>query len=297
MRPPAGISRSRWSRTEGWCWWRSTDSAYLGPAARKLIVVPLPEPIRSFWYAALALEETYRETPWGAVASSSRYPLVHDANNANVIEASPDLTLDEIRDDLHPALHAAGASAQHIEFMDLSEESPALRALTSARGPFEAEVVMAVEEGGEEPHTDIEVRELEEPDGDFWEMYALGLNEFGDDLPDEVIGQIVAHVQEVYLPAGLRFFAGMADGRYAGYASLISLAGAGYVANVVTMPGFRRRGLAGVAVGRAVEASVAEGDRSIFLLADEHGAPRRLYERLGFRVLCRCTGFTSPLSP
>jgi predicted GNAT family acetyltransferase len=50
-------------------------------------------------------------------------------------------------------------------------------------------------------------------------------------------------------------------------------------------------------VGRAVEASVAEGDRSIFLLADEHGAPRRLYERLGFRVLCRCTGFTSPLSP
>src|SRR5207247_8046361 len=103
--------------------------------------------------------------------------------------------------------------------------------------------------------------------------------------------------REVFLPAGMRWFVVSVAGEPAGYASLISLEGTGYLDNVVTMPAHRRRGIASAAVTAAVAASQRAGDDHVFLLAERAGDPQRLYERLGFRVAAPIESFTRGLAP
>jgi hypothetical protein len=43
-------------------------------------------------------------------------------------------------------------------------------------------------------------------------------------------------------------------------------------------------------------ASVEAGDAHVFLLAENAGAPQRLYERLGFRVAAPIESFTRALA-
>jgi ribosomal protein S18 acetylase RimI-like enzyme len=87
------------------------------------------------------------------------------------------------------------------------------------------------------------------------------------------------------------------NGEPAGYTSLLSSEGVGYLDNVVTMPPFRRRGVATGTVIAAVRSSLRSGDDRVFLLAERGGNAQRLYERLGFRVRSQIESYTRPLSP
>jgi ribosomal protein S18 acetylase RimI-like enzyme len=107
----------------------------------------------------------------------------------------------------------------------------------------------------------------------------------------------VARDRDVSVPAGLRIFAGTIGGEVVGFTSLLSFGGTGYIDNVVTRPAFRRRGVAGATVTRAVQSALAGGDTAVFLFAEDGGKPQGLYERLGFRVQARAIGFTQPLAP
>src|SRR5439155_8226424 len=98
--------------------------------------------------------------------------------------------------------------------------------------------------------------------------------------------------RQVFVPAGLRVFAGTADGRTVGFASLMSLAGVGYVDNVVTLSAYRRRGVASGAVCLAARASRDAGNAVMFLFAEAGGGPQRLYERRGVRTHLKAIGFT-----
>ena len=71
----------------------------------------------------------------------------------------------------------------------------------------------------------------------------------------------------------------------------------GYVDNVVTLPRFRRRGVASATTGRAVRESLAKGDRLVHLLTAEGGGPVRLYEALGFRARGTVASVTRRLRP
>lgn len=254
----------------------------------------MPEPIKSFWYAFEELGETFVRTPWGVVVSDSRFPFVYDANHAGVLEAAPDLGAAEIRRALLPALRRAGAAHEHFEFMDLADAVPALEELMDESPEHtDPDVTMVYHGDGRALPSPFAVREVVEPDESFWDLHRRSRNEFGDEpLEEPVVEQLVGRDREVMVPAGLRFFAGFAGEEPAGFSSLISLAGVGYVDNVVTMPPFRRRGLAAATVTAAAAASRAAGDRALFLLAEDGGAPQRLYERLGFRVVCRNVGVT-----
>lgn len=256
-----------------------------------------PEPLRSFWYAALSLEETFHETPWGAVVADSRYPGVHEANHASVLEPAEDLEMAEVLAALLPALRSAGAHAEHIEFMDADDDCPALRSLRESTDDQDSDVAMVFERARTRPNAPagFELGEVSQPDERFWSFYRVTPNEYADPLPAAVLDQMLARIRDVFVPAGLRFYAATADGDYVGFASVLSLEGVSYVDNVVTLPAFRRRGIATAAVTMAVQAALDAGDGTVFLLADERGAPRTLYERLGFRVRCRCQGFTRAL--
>ena len=258
--------------------------------------MPLPDALRSFWYEAESFAETCVRTPWGVVITDSRYPTIYDANHASLLEEAPDLTLEEVRETLHPLLLAAGATQEHIEVMDTSDPSPAADALRREQQRVTTDVVMQYEGDGVEPQTDARVEEIA-PDEAFWDVYRATRSEFGDPLTDDVIDQLVSRDRDVFFPAGLRFFAGILGGEIAGFTSLIVLGGTAYVANVVTRPPYRRRGVASTTVTRAIEVVHDRGLETVFLLAEEGGDPQRLYERLGFRVVARAMGFTRPLRP
>jgi ribosomal protein S18 acetylase RimI-like enzyme len=264
--------------------------------------VTLPEPILSFWTASLDLQAGLRPTSWGAIVTDPRYPRVYEANHASVLRLAPRLTLQDIRTELVPALEEAGATHEHIEVMDADDDSPALRELLASPGEHDPDVVMVYEgegsAGGRRAASSgpegIQVEELRHPDDSFWNLYRVVPNEYGERLPAEVLDQMLHRVQSLFLPWE-RFYVGVVDGTIAGMVSVLTLQGVAYIDNVVTLPRFRRRGIATAAVTRAVSASLEAGVDVVFLLTEEKGSPQRLYERLGFRVQRRCYGFTRPL--
>ena len=260
----------------------------------------LPEPILSFWKAALGLHDRVRETSWGAVVTDPRYPRVHEANHASVLETAPDLTLEEIRTELLPALREAGATHEHIEIMDADDESRALRELLASPERHDPDAVMIYEGGRDPAHRappsseGVRVEVVARPDDSFWNLYRVVPDQYGEPLPDDVLDQMLARVRQIFFPYE-SFVVGKVDGATAGVASVLTLEGVAYIDNVVTLPPFRGRGVASATVTHAVSGSLDAGAETVFLLAEENGAPRRLYERLGFRVQRRCFGFTRPL--
>jgi ribosomal protein S18 acetylase RimI-like enzyme len=256
----------------------------------------LPEPVRSFWYAMAELGQRSERSPWGVVQTDSRFPLVWEANQAMVLEPDPSVTAERIRSALWPALRQAGATHEHVELWETSVESPSLRDFRAENERFDPDVVMVFE--GRTPASKdgaISVEEVTSPPPAFWPWYRRSLQEFETPLSDEVLDQMVDRARQVLLPGGIRWFTGTTAGSMAGYASLISLAGVAYVDQVVTMPEYRRRGVATACVTAAVRGALDGGDRSVFLIAGEGGSPQRLYERLGFKVRARVESFTRRL--
>jgi ribosomal protein S18 acetylase RimI-like enzyme len=254
----------------------------------------VPTFVKAFWYAAMGLGHMTERTPWGAVATDERFPDVWEANTAAVLEPAPDLETDAIRSALLPALDRAGSPYEHVEFWDAAVDSPALGAYRRSGERADPDVAMVFE--GPLPaisESAVRTDEVTHPDDAFWPWYRDSLSEFGLELSADVLDQMVRRTREVFLPAGLRWFVGGINGERAGFASLLSLAGVGYLDNVVTMPGFRRRGVAGAAVASAVSASREAGDRHLFLLAEQDGHAQRLYERLGFRVAVKVESYTT----
>jgi ribosomal protein S18 acetylase RimI-like enzyme len=259
--------------------------------------VSLPDFVRRFWYASIELGQRTTRTPWGAVATDRRYPLVWDANNATVLEPVKGLSAADIRTDLAPALHAAEAPYEHVEFWDTSAGGPALEEYRRTGQRPDPDVVMVLDRlappgsGGR-----VQILEVARPDRSFWDWYRESLREFGTARSEDLLDQMTDRAVEVFVPAGLRFYVGLLDGQQVGYASLLSLDRVGYLDNVVTMPSFRRRGVATATVTAAVLASLAGGDRHVFLLAEKDREPQRLYERLGFRVQAAIESFTRLLA-
>lgn len=257
----------------------------------------LPEFVRKFWYATIELGQRTARTAWGAVATDGRYPLVWDANNATVLEVVEGLTVAEIRAGLGPALRAAGAPYEHVEFWETSPGSPALEEYRGASERPNSDVVMVLDRlAPPDRPGSVETMEVTRPDRTFWRWYRESLREFGTAQAEELLDQMTLRTAEVFVPAGMRFYVGLVGGERAGYASLLSLEGVGYLDNVVTMPRFRRRGVASATVAGAVRASLAGGDRHVFLLAEKEGEPQRLYERLGFRAGAPIESFTRLLA-
>ncbi|HXF57071.1 MAG TPA: GNAT family N-acetyltransferase [Actinomycetota bacterium] len=255
----------------------------------------LPEAVRGFWYRLGEAGGRTRRTAWGFVRADARYPLLHEANMAAVLEEWAGLQPEDVRSALLPLLEEAGASHDHVEFW-ASQASPAVRALR-AEGWGEAHDALMGWEGGRPtlPSGPVVVREVSESEPGFLPWYRASRHDFGEQaLAPAVVDQLLGRHLEVLRPLGLRWFVGFLDGEMAGLASLVSLDGVRYVDSVVTAPRFRRRGVATATVLRTVRESLATGDRTLHLLAVEGGKPQRLYERLGFRVWGRVVTFNRP---
>jgi len=261
--------------------------------------VALPEPVRRFCYAAWGLEAGARRTPWGVVTADVRHPLIHDANNACVLEADPTLTPETIREALHPLLEAAGVAFEHLEFWEASDRVPALRELRLGGAAHATDLVMVLDRARQTRRAPpaVVVEEVRDPDPDFWPWYRRAFREFDGDLTDTVLDQLTERSREIFHPAGLRWYVGAIDGERAGYTSVLPCEGVAYLDNVVTMPAFRRRGVATATVTAAVASAVEDGCECVFLLAEAGAPPARLYERLGFRTRAQVETFHRSFPP
>jgi len=260
--------------------------------------VSLREPIRSFWQAWGGLNPLCVETTWGQVVTDARFPRVWEANRAAVLRRHARTSASAIRGRLLPALRDANATHETVEFWDPPTSCPALEELRAGAAEVGIDVLMVFRgdpDALRETERRVDVREIARPGRSFWTVYRDSRIEFGGDMSRETLGQLVQRDREVLVPAGLRWFVGHADGRPAGYASLISLEGVGYLDNVVTVPELRRRGVAAACVAAAVRTGTEAGDRLVFLLAERDGNPQRLYERMGFRTVAPVESFTTPL--
>ena len=258
--------------------------------------MPLPEPLLRFWYERDATDDAHR-TPWGMIFADPRFPLIYDANRAGVLEDVTGLTLEGVRDELLPALEWTGSPHEHVEFW-AGQKSPAVEQIRAEGAEEKHDVVMVFEAtGAPGPETnELEVREIIALDEDFLQWYRASRDDFGEELeytPD-VVDQLYRRDIEVFVPRGMRFFAASIGGAKAGLAALQSLTGVGYISTLLTMPAFRRRGVGSALVRRVVDESLSAGDELVHLLAEKDGAPQRLYERLGFRVVSTVVSFTHP---
>ncbi len=230
------------------------------------------------------------------VFADPRFPLIYDANRAGVLEDVSDLTLEEMRKELFPALEWAGSPHEHIEFW-AGQESPAVEQIRAEGAEEKHDVVMVFEDDLSAPETDeVEVDEIVHLDEGFLQWYRASRDDFGEapEYTPDVVEQLFRRDIEVFVPRGMRIFAASIGGARAGLAGLQSLSGVGYISTVVTMPEFRRRGVGSALVRRVVDESLRAGDRVVHLLAEKNGPPQSLYERLGFRVVSTVVSFTHP---
>lgn len=260
----------------------------------------LPEPLTSFWRAWGELNAVCRPTWWGQIVTDSQFPLVWESNRASIFHRHAQVSVRRLRESLVPALRAAGAAFEHAEFWDPPSLCPALEAMRTEAdhtGTDADLVFRGRPEDLREFEAALEVRELRRPGKDFWRVYADSRREFGGEVDEQTLSQLVRRDRDVLVPAGLRVFAGYLDGDLAGFSTLISLAGVGYVDNVVTLAQFRRRGVGSATTSRAVRASLEAGDRATHLLTENESAPQRLYERLGFTLQALVESVTRRLPP
>ena len=257
----------------------------------------LPDPLTDFWEAFYRLSPERRSTPWGVVITDARYPLIYDANQAGVLSGHERITVEDILTELEPALREVGAAYRHAEFWGIPELCPAFDDLAAQSDENNADVDMVFEaEPTLDPPPDVTVREVDPTDGVIWAAYRPTLHMYGETFSGDVTEQMERRFQEVLLPAGLRMFGVFAGDEIAGFVNLLSLERIGYLDAVVTLPPFRRRGVATAGVLHVVRESLDGGDRLVHLLADEGDAPQRLYERLGFRVKGRVRSATKKLA-
>jgi ribosomal protein S18 acetylase RimI-like enzyme len=127
--------------------------------------------------------------------------------------------------------------------------------------------------GGELVEVDYDaVRELR----DLWHQ-----EDFGEHAQAETFH---AQAREVAELAGARVLAAIEDGRPTGFAQVETHDGGSEVCQVFVHPERRGVGLGGALTARAIDLA-AHTAPDIWICAERDGRPRRLYERLGFRVV------------
>ena len=98
--------------------------------------------------------------------------------------------------------------------------------------------------------------------------------------------------EDVARRRGTRAVIGRIGGEPAGFAAFSDRDATVEVELVFCLPERRNAGLGGALVARALEEAHAAGARDALIEADDDGAAKRLYERLGFRTVWRRWSFT-----
>lgn len=240
------------------------------------------ERVLASWRALDERFERVRPTPWGAVVTDRRFPLIHDVNYARIERPLSRLRLEAVEADLRDELVRAGATYLHTVTFEPDRATTLLAEASSLGATLSWEIVMTRDADRIDPRDGVHVTEVRTFGVTFARAFRRSVREFGTTEP-RIADQIEAIEERVLRPAGKRWFTVRPSGRPAAFGSLLVLGDAALIDHVVTLPHARRRGYADAIVRRLCEEARAEGARICWLITDPDGHARQLYERLGFR--------------
>jgi GNAT superfamily N-acetyltransferase len=237
-----------------------------------------------FWRALDFAIERVVETPWGAVVSDARFPLIWDVNYARV-DAERDVRLSDVRAALDRELARTGARHEHLVCFWPELQTGLLGELGRSGNRISWDIVM-IHRGGDPEPPGVAVEEVKTFDDAFWRAVRTSLAAFDVTEPAS-LDQLMRLEREVALPDGKRWFAirrSLGEEPLA-LGALIEHEGVAYLDHIVTVPEARRRGYGSAMVRKIVQVARDDGMRWITLLADRGGKPADLYRRLGFEDL------------
>lgn len=214
--------------------------------------------------------------PWdaGTVVRATRYPSYFDFNLVRV-ERDPGMSVESL------VAFADKALAEHahrrIDF-ELADIAEPLRASFAAHGYASERLVWMRHETARPSVPDgITVEEVP-----YDTVRPLRVGWFEEDFPEAQLGGHLAEAREVHLLLGARIFAVLDGGEPVGYAQLERLGRSAEITQVYVRADHRGRGL-GTALTRAAIDAAGDVD-DLWIVADDEGRPKALYEHLGFRA-------------
>jgi GNAT superfamily N-acetyltransferase len=242
------------------------------------------------WRRAYQARVCDRVERWahGTVVRITELPSFYDYNLARVEGPDPGVSAEELAAAAEPAL--AGLGHRRIE---LEDSDAGLRVADGfARMGWVSERLASLfrELPGPEVTAPAELSvvdfEATRPLRVAWQTESI----WGD-TPEFALVE-----EEVARRRGTRAAIARVDGEPVGFAAFSVIGDAAEVELVFVLPERRDGGLGGALVARALAAAADEGAREAFIEADDVGAAKRLYERLGFRTVWQRSSFTKVLS-
>ena len=234
--------------------------------------------------------ERLEPTPYGPVVVHTRLNRVHDLNFLRA-ENPGDATATELAAEAERVQGAAGISHRRVNIRDEEQRRRLEPEFVQLGWQPERFVVMVQRRGPDRP-AEHEVREVDEPV--VRPLWAKAIRHEPHGKDDRLVQQILEHLRGLSEAMPTHLFAAEVDGKLAAHTALYSEGGVGQVENVITLPDYRRRGLARSLVLQAVAESHAAGNDLTFLVADANDWPQRLYEKLGFETVGRYARFLKP---
>jgi ribosomal protein S18 acetylase RimI-like enzyme len=213
--------------------------------------------------------------PWdaGTVPRATRYPSYFDFNLVRV-ERDPGMSVESL------VAFADKALAEHahrrIDF-ELADIAESLHASFATHGFASERLVWMRHETARSSIPDgIAVEEVP-----YDIVLPLRVSWFEEDFPEAQLGGHLAEAREVHLLLGARIFAVLDGGEPVGYAQLERLGRSAEITQVYVRADHGGRGLGTALTCAAIDAAGEVDD--LWIVADDEGRPKRLYERLGFR--------------
>jgi GNAT superfamily N-acetyltransferase len=245
------------------------------------------------WRRAYQARVCDRVEPWahGTVVRITELPSFYDYNLARVEGPDPGVTAEELAAAAEPAL--AGLGHRRIELED--SEAGQRVAEGFARMGWVTERLASLFREISPPPTpgvttaaelSIEDFKATRPLRAAWQTESI----WGDTPEFALVEEEVAHRR------GTRAAIARLGGEPAGFAAYSMIGDVVEVELVFVLPERRDGGLGGALVARALAAAADEGAREAVIEADDVGAAKRLYERLGFRTVWQRSSFTKVLS-
>jgi GNAT superfamily N-acetyltransferase len=211
---------------------------------------------------------------------ATEFPSYYDFNTVRV-ESDPGMTIAELIAFADEAL--APLPHRRIDF-EASAAAEPLRPGFEAQGWLSERLVWMLLDEPPPDAPDIAVEEV--PYGDVHELrVAWHFEDFPTLDPSDYLVQAARIAERV----GSRVFTVLDEGRPVAYAQLDRIGDAAEVAQVFVRADRRGRGI-GTAITRAAIAAAAEAE-PVWIVADDAGRPKELYERLGFRPAWTATEF------
>jgi ribosomal protein S18 acetylase RimI-like enzyme len=225
------------------------------------------------WYRGIHAEFCDVQEPWahGTVLRATRYPDYYDLNTVRV-EDAPYMSADELA---AFAEDAQGDLAHRRIDFEQSDAAEPLRRRFEELGWFVERLVWMRLETAPPPQADIAVEEVPYDD-----VYDLRVAWMREDFPDHDMRDFVAEAREAAERRGAQVLTVREGGAPLGFAQLEHHGGSAEISQVYVHPDHRGRGLGTALTRAAIEAGA--GARDLWIVADDEGRPKELYERLGF---------------